>query len=92
MADEEGTGTGDGTYCTESLKSEAVNNRSAIGNGNDGGEWNSGGSYHFHTYKRRKHTRSTSDSEAQQDWRVCAEAASQLEEQVFAPSLYTVYV
>ncbi|KAG2665868.1 hypothetical protein I3760_15G028900 [Carya illinoinensis] len=78
MSDEEGTGTGDGTYCAEGLKSEAVKNGSAIGNGN---EWNSGGSKHFRTYKRRKHVRSSSDGRAQQDWRVCAEAASQLTEQ-----------
>ncbi|XP_040997599.1 PHD finger protein EHD3-like isoform X2 [Juglans microcarpa x Juglans regia] len=81
MGDEEGTGTGDGTYCVEGLKSEAVNNGSAIGNGNDGGQWNSGGSKSFRTYKRRKYVRSSSDGKAQQDWRVCAEAASQLTEQ-----------
>jgi hypothetical protein len=54
---EEGTSSGDGAECTEGLKSEAVNNGIAIGIGNDGAEWSSGGSEGFQTYKRQKYVR-----------------------------------
>lgn len=87
MGDEVGTSNGDGTECTEGLKSEAVNNGMAIGIGNDGAEWSSGGSEGFQTYKRRKYVRLCTQSKAREDGRVCVEA-SQLVKQVFTRSLF----
>ena len=84
MGNEEGTSNGDGAECTGGFKSEAVNNGIAIGIGNDGAEWSSGGSEGFQTYKRRKYVRLCTERKAQEDGRVCVEAASQLAKQVFA--------
>lgn len=88
MGEEEGISSGDGTECTERLKSEAVNNGIAIGIGNDGAEWSSGGSEGFQTYKRRKYVRLCTKSKAQEDGRIVVEAASQLVKQVSAQSLF----
>lgn len=84
MGNEEGTSNGDGTECTVGFKSGAVNNGIAIAIGNDGAEWSSGGSEGFQTYKRRKYVRLCTESKAQEDGRVCVEAASQSVKQVFA--------
>lgn len=91
MGDEEGTSNGggaEGTVGFHYLKSEAMNNGISIGIGNDGGEYSSGGSEGFRTYKRRRHGRSSADSKDRDDERVCVEAASRLAAQVFAQSLF----
>lgn len=91
MGDEDGTSNGggaEGTVRFHYLKSEAMNNGISIGIGNDGGEYSSGGSEGFRTYKRRRHGRSSADSKDRDDERVCVEAASRLAAQVFAQSLF----
>ncbi|KAG8633221.1 PHD finger protein EHD3 [Manihot esculenta] len=79
MGDGEGTSngdcTGEGVQC---LTSEAVNNGFKFRIGNDSRDWGSEISVGFQTYKRRKHTRSSSASKDQDDGKGSAEAGSKL--------------
>uniref|UniRef100_A0A2P2KGE4 Tyrosine-protein kinase BAZ1B isoform X3 n=1 Tax=Rhizophora mucronata TaxID=61149 RepID=A0A2P2KGE4_RHIMU len=80
MGVEEGTSNGDRTDGgPQYLRSEAMNNWSGIGN--DGGDGCSGTSEDVRIYKRRKQTRSSSESKNQEDLRCSAEAASKSADQ-----------
>lgn len=84
MGDGEGTSngdcTGEGVQC---LTSEAVNNGFKFRIGNDSRDWGSEISVGFQTYKRRKHTRSSSASKDQDDGKGSAEAGSKLADEVY---------
>ena len=84
MVGEEGTCNGDGVdEGARCLKSEAVSNGFVgIRIGNDSCDGGSGHSEVLRTYKRRRHTRSSSEGKGQEDGRGSVEAASELADEV----------
>lgn len=91
MGVEEGTSNGDSSECSEGvrfLQSNVVINGFEVGTGTDMGEGSSGASEGIRTYKRRKHMKSTMESQLQEDGRPYTEAASQLVDQVLLPFVY----
>ncbi|KAJ8771690.1 hypothetical protein K2173_026867 [Erythroxylum novogranatense] len=82
MGVEDGPSNGCGTDgIAPGLRGETANNLSGFGIGNDGVDGFSGTSEGFRTYKRRRQTRSCSESKGQEDERGSVESASKLKNQ-----------